>query len=205
MPDKKDLVVLTADKDANLGIGALLNRQVELGTRPFTFECVAHPKHDSGVFMSAHHFLRPFLRYFEYALVVLDLEGCGQEKLGRERVERRIRENLSVNGWDDRCKVVAIEPEPESWVWDDSLRITTVLKWDRHRLKEWLVQKEFLASMTAVKPARPKEAFRAAMRAAKQQMSSSVFQDLAKSANIAGCTDAAFLKFVGTFRAWFPA
>jgi hypothetical protein len=80
-----------------------------------------------------------------------------------------------------------------------------VLKWERWHLKDWLVQKEFLASMTAVKPARPKEAFRAAMRAAKQQMSSSVFQDLAKSANIAGCTDAAFLKFVGTFRAWFPA
>jgi hypothetical protein len=82
MSDKKDLVVLTADKDAHLGISALLNRQADLGTRPIALECIAHPKHDSGVLMTAHHFLRPFLRYFEYALVVFDLEGCGQEKLG---------------------------------------------------------------------------------------------------------------------------
>ena len=49
MPDKKDLFVLTADKDALLGIGALLNRLSDLGTRPYTFECRPHPKHDSGV------------------------------------------------------------------------------------------------------------------------------------------------------------
>jgi hypothetical protein len=205
MADKKDLFVLTADKDAHLGIGALLDRQGDLGTRPFTFECVAHPKHDSGVLIGAHHFLRPFLRYFEHAVVVFDLEGCGQEKLGRERVERRIRDNLAVNGWEDRCEVVAIEPELESWVWDDSFRITAVLKWDRRRLKEWLVQKEFLPSGAAVKPARPKEAYREVMRAAKLQMSSSVFQDLANTANIAGCADPAFLKFLGTLQAWFPA
>jgi hypothetical protein len=132
---------------------------------------------------------------------VFDLEGCGQEKLGRERVERRIRDNLAVNGWDDRCEAVAMEPELESWVWDDSLRISTLLLWDKRRLKEWLVKEEFLSSATAVKPARPKEAF----RAAKQQMSSSIFQDLAKSANISGCSDPAFLKFLGTLQAWFPA
>jgi hypothetical protein len=96
MAVKKDLVVLTADKDAHLGIAALMNRQGDLGVRPIAFECVAHPKHDSGVLVSAHHFLRPFLRYFDYSLVVFDLEGCGQEDLGREGVERRIKENLAV-------------------------------------------------------------------------------------------------------------
>ena len=120
-------------------------------------------------------------------------------------MERRIRGNLAVNGWDGRCEAVAMEPELESWVWDDSLRIGTLLMWDRRRLKEWLVKEEFLASASAVKPARPKEAFRAAMRAAKHQMSSSIFQDLAKSANIAGCSDPAFLKFLGTLQRWFPA
>jgi hypothetical protein len=64
MSDKNDLVVLTADKDAYLGISALLNRQADLGTRTIAFECVAHPKHDSGVLMTAHHFLRPFHKIF---------------------------------------------------------------------------------------------------------------------------------------------
>jgi hypothetical protein len=49
MPDQKDLFVLTADKDALLGIGALLNRLSDLGTRPYTFECRPHPKRDRGV------------------------------------------------------------------------------------------------------------------------------------------------------------
>jgi hypothetical protein len=205
MPHTKDLVVLTADKDAHLGIQTLLDRHGDLGFRPLTFECWPHPKHDSGVLVGAHHFLRSFLRQAEYALVVFDLEGCGQEKLGREGAERKVHENLTANGWEDRCEVVAIEPELECWVWDDSLRVSRILGWDRQYLKDWLLHEEFLASATAVKPARPKEAFRAAMRAAKRQMSSSVFQDLAKSANVAGCTDAAFLKFLGTLRAWFPA
>lgn len=123
MPEKKDLLVLTADKDANLGIGALLNRQVDLGIRSITFECRSHPKHDSGVLIGAHDFLRPFLRYFEYALVVFDLEGCGREGLGRAGVERKIHENLTANGWQGRCEVVAINPELESWVWDETLRV----------------------------------------------------------------------------------
>jgi len=205
MPHEKDLVVLTADKDAHLGISALLKRQGDLGIRPIAFECVAHPKHDSGVLISAHHFRRPFQRYFEYALAVFDLEGCGQERLGREGVELRVHENLTVNGWEGRCAVVAIEPELESWIWEDSLRVASVLRWERQRLKDWLLQRQFLASVDAVKPARPKEAFREAMRTARQQMSSSVFQDLAKSANITGCIDNAFLKFLGTLQAWFPA
>jgi len=205
MPDKKDLVVLTADKDAHLGIGALLNRQGDLGTRQFTFECVAHPQHDGGVRARAHYFLRPFLRYHEYALVVFDFEGCGQEeRLGREDLERRVRDNLAINGWADRCEVVAIEPELESWLWDDSLRVAAAFKWEKRRLKDWLVKRRFLASAASVKPERPKEAFREAMRASKQQMSSSVFQDLAKSANVAGCTDPAFQRFLLTLQAWFP-
>jgi hypothetical protein len=119
-------------------------------------------------------------------------------------VERKIQANLAVNSWEDRCAAVAIEPELESWVWDDLLRIAKVLKWERQRLKEWLVQEGLLASVIAVKPARPKEAFRNAMQAARQQLSSSVFQDLAGSANVAGCTDPAFRKFLRTLQMWFP-
>ena len=135
---------------------------------------------------------------------MFDLEGCGQERLGRERVERRIRENLTANGWEDRCEAVAIEPELKSWVWGESLHVASMLNWERRRLKDWLVEKSLLKSADAVKPARPKEAFREAMRAAKKQLSSSVFQELAGSADITGCTDAAFGKFRSTLQLRFP-
>src|ERR1017187_627348 len=130
----------------------------------------------TAALVGAHHFLRPFLRYFECALVVFDLEGCGQEMLGKERVEQRVCENLTVNGWEGRCEVVVIEPELESWVWDESLRIAKVLKWDKRRLKDWLLEEAFLASTTAVKPARPKEAYEQAMCVAKVQKPSPFFR-----------------------------
>jgi hypothetical protein len=124
----KDMVVLTADKGQLFAIRTLLDRHRDLGTRSFTFDCYAHPRHDSGILREAHNFLRVFHRDFSYALVVCDLDGCGQERLGREGVERKINENLAVNGWQNRCEAVAIEPELECWVWDASLRIARLLK-----------------------------------------------------------------------------
>jgi hypothetical protein len=200
--NKKDLVVLTADKDALLGIGALL-QPTRLGIREITFECRAHPKHDSGVIQSAHDFLRPFLRYYEYAVVVFDLEGCGRENRGRTRVEQEMETQLAANGWEGRCAAVVIEPELEAWLWDASLRVGRLLKWDRGPLKEWLLRNEYLASDAALKPARPKEAFRDALRATDQKISSSLFQDFAAVASIETCTDASFQKLLVTLRSWF--
>ncbi len=80
-----------------------------------------------------------------------------------------------MNGWESRCAVAVIEPELEAWVWDESLQIAGMLGWERQRLRDWLAQNDFLTSATAAKPARPKEAFRGAMRAAKLQLSSSSF------------------------------
>ena len=135
---------------------------------------------------------------------MFDLEGCGLEKLGREGVERKVQENLTVNGWENRCAVVAIEPELESWVWDGSLRVASVLKWEKQRLQDWLLQKRFLPTPSAVKPKDPKGAYEQAMRAARVQKSSSVFQDLARSAGVTDCTDTAFRKFLVTLQSWFP-
>ncbi len=203
-PVRRDLVVLTADKDALLGIKTLLSRFDVLGIRPITFDCFAHSKHDAGVFIGAHTFLRPFSQYFDHALAVFDLEGCGQEARGRDAVEARVHENLVANGWENRCAAVALNPELESWIWDRSLYVSRILKWDKAQLKNWLLQEQFLPSADSVKPVRPKEAFRGAMRAARQPLSSSLFQDLAQFSKIAGCSDPSFLKFVSTLHSWFP-
>jgi len=205
MSDTKDLVVLTADKDAKLGIETLLCRADALRIRPVTFECYAHPQHDGGVVVRGHEFLRPFIRSFSHALALFDLEGCGQESLSREAVEVKVHANLTVNGWQGRCAAIAIAPELEQWVWDGTLQIARMLGWGKQRLREWLLQNEFLKPDGEIKPQRPKDTFREAMRAARLQLSSSVFQDLARSANVAGCTDAAFRKLLATLQAWFPA
>ena len=47
MTGKKDLIILTADKDAEQSIKSLLeNRKKDLAIRAVSFKCVVHPQHD---------------------------------------------------------------------------------------------------------------------------------------------------------------
>lgn len=48
MPDRKDLVVLTADKDAQLGIDTLLDRLVDIGTGQFRSNACLTPNTTLG-------------------------------------------------------------------------------------------------------------------------------------------------------------
>jgi hypothetical protein len=201
---RKDLIVLTADKDARLGITQLLHRSPEIDVRKISFECLAHPKHDPGVYGGAHEFLRPFLRDYEYALVVLDLEGCGQEARGRVAVEQMIEHRLMANGWKERCAAVVIAPELECWVWDANLEVSRILNRPAADVRQWLLKKNYTQPGAAAKPHRPKEAFEAALRAANLKKSSSIYQDFANVATTRGCADEAFYKFWRTLRSWFP-
>ena len=113
----KPLVVLAAGKDEQFAIQELVRRPADLGIRPIDFDCFSHPGHDAGVFKRAHEFLRPFLRW-DHALVVFDREGCGHDEKPREVLESEVENRLAVNGWENHARVVVIDPELESWVWE---------------------------------------------------------------------------------------
>lgn len=128
MPPSTDLLILTADKDANVGIDALMARTGPraLGIRSITYKCISHPHRDSGC-RRASEFLRPFLNSYQYALVVMDREGSGVDKLEPELIEKELEDELTVNGWDGKCAVVVIDPELEAWIWETSLRVGRIL------------------------------------------------------------------------------
>ena len=91
----KPLIIVTADKDAEFAIKALVRRPAALGIRAIDFDCFRHPRRDNGVFNEVHSFLRPFLQW-EYALVILDREGCGHEDEPRDVLEKAVEDRLAA-------------------------------------------------------------------------------------------------------------
>lgn len=200
----KPLIIVTADKDAEYAIQELVRRPAALGIRPIDFDCFRHPRRDNGVLNEVHDFLRPFLQW-EYALVILDREGCGHEDEPRDVLEKAVEDRLSANGWPGRSRVVVLDPELEAWIWDGSYQVNRILNWPggAESLKRWIGEQGFVGG-GEFKPARPKEALDSALRHRGIRHSSALFRDLAKEFKFENCRDRAFQRLVSTLRGWFP-
>lgn len=203
---QQDLVILTADRSTEFVVSGIIGRGRSLGIRPVTFRCFNHPEKDPGCCLAGHDFLRPFANHFRHALVIFDREGCGQEGQVREDLETQVAERLFRAGWEGRAQAVVIDPELEMWVWSDSPHVDRVLGWhDRQpELRAWLMEQGFL-DRQGTKPARPKEAFQAALRYVRKPLSPSLFSALAEKVGLGRCTDPSFLKLKELLQTWFPA
>lgn len=201
----KDLVVLTADKNARFAVQGILTRHQSLHIRPIDLDYYLHPEKDPGVLRTAHEFLRPFSKAYAYALVLMDREGSGEETVDRTDMETRIESALSKSGWDDRAKAVVIDPELDVWVWSDSPHVDHLLGWSQHKpdLRTWLREQKLLVTGT-IKPARPKEALEEALRKVRKPRSSALYQAVAEKVSLTKCTDSAFVKLKTVLQKWFP-
>jgi hypothetical protein len=205
----KDLVILTADLDAENAVRGVLGRWQSIGIRQLEegrdFDTHRHPQRDAGCRSASEAFLEGFVRTHRHALVVFDHHGCGWEGHRPDEVESDLESRLSRAGWDGRCAVVVIAPELEAWVWSDSPNVDLELGWSgRHpTLREWLVSENLLAA-NAAKPADPKTAMERAMRQARKPISPHVFARLAETVGLNRCEDRAFLKIKKVLQGWYP-
>jgi hypothetical protein len=201
-----DLLVLTADKDAEYAMRGVLSRHQALGVRPVAPVFLKHPQRDSGVRCHSCDLLRPFAQDYAHVLVMMDKEGCGQEHCCRIELESQLEDALRTTGWGSRAAAVVLDPELEIWVWSDSPHVAEALGWRGRQpdLREWLLSGGFLLSKEA-KPARPKEAMQAALREVGRPVSPAIYEQLAKTVSLLRCQDAAFLKLIDVLRKWFPA
>lgn len=203
-PVVKDLVVLTADKNAQFALQGLVSRFKSLRIRRPSAEYHVHPEKDPGVLREAHNFLRLFTQTHAHALVLMDREGSGREELSRVELEQQLENKLRTAGWDDRAAAIVTDPELEIWVWSDSPHVDGVLGWEKEtlQLRTWL-QRKGLWRQGADKPDRPKEALEAALRQVRQPRSSAIYKALAEKVSLSRCRDPAFGKLKDVLRKWF--
>jgi hypothetical protein len=200
-----DLYVLVADLDQQQALQALLGSRAEsLGIRGVRFEVTKHPQRDGGCFTGAPALLQTLQSQAAHAIVVLDREGCGAEDKSAEEIESDLDARLTSSGWGSRARSVVIDPEIEIWVWSSSPHVDDTLGWTGRSptLREWLVRQGFLQA-SEDKPARPKEALRAALRESQMRPSAALFAQLAERVGLERCRDRSFRRLRETLSSWF--
>lgn len=203
----KDLVVRAADKDLKFAVATLLEKRTEaLGIRRITCDILVDDRHDASCCREGVRFLNAFVKQYRHALLMFDYEGCGKERLSSAaEIESEINSQFLGVPWESRAKAIVLQPELENWVWSDSPHVSRIVGWNdaQSSLTNWLIQEGRLAQGQA-KPPRPKEAFDAALYAAGQPHSASLFGRLAENVSFRRCTDPSFDKFCQILREWFP-
>lgn len=202
---RKDLIVLVADRNMKYAVNGLLSRPKALRIREIIFDVYVNQWRDSGCLLHGCDFLRPFANQFNYALVILDHEGCGQEQKARTELEKNIETQLAASGWAERAAAIVIAPELENWVWSDSPHVASVLGWEGKNpdLRSWLTTQGFLNDSQG-KPVPPKKAMEDALKKVQKARSSALFLQLAQKVSIDRCADPAFIKLRTILASWFP-
>ncbi|MBF0181808.1 MAG: hypothetical protein HQM03_17460 [Magnetococcales bacterium] len=112
----KDLLVLTADADAEAIIKSVLARHQSLGVRQIEFEVMRHPMRDPGIFKEGPEFARLFKDKYNFLIIIFDHHGSGCNKSTQE-CHQSIQSRLDGITWKDRSFSAVISPEIEEWLW----------------------------------------------------------------------------------------
>jgi len=199
----RDLLILTADKDAEFFIKSLLEKIPNIdNTHLIDYDIISHPQRDPGVATHAVEFVRPYINDYKFLMIIFDYEGSGKESMSKDVLESAIEDDLNKNGWHDRNVCIALKPELESWLWVNQTHLHNILDWeDTQNIYDWLRANG--QTFNANKPDRPKEAFEAVLKKQKRPRSSSIYAELAHRASYRQCIDPSFKKLLNTIRTWF--
>ena len=201
----KDLVILAADKDLQHALKGLLERPEALSMRPIEADVLVHHEHDPACALRGVDFLANLSGQYRYGLLIFDHEGSGREATAPSELQEAINQQFSESSWGDRARSIVLVPELEAWIWSDSPHVDEVAGWVNHDpgLRPWLIEEGWLQA-GEIKPARPKEAFEAALRKVGTPRSASLYGKLARRISLEHCTDPTFLELRGILGNWFP-
>ncbi len=200
----KDLVVLAADKDIEFALRGLFSRPAAIGIRPIDYDIFVEPGHDPACASHGTKFLEGFFGQYHQGLLLFDYEGCGKEDIAPDKLQQQLNQIFLQGPWQNNAKTIVIFPEIESWIWSKSPHVDNVIGWkkDEPTLRQWL-QNEGWLEPRETKPARPKEAFNAALRTAGKPHSASLFKQMTEKVSLKGCTDSSFQELIKVLMLWF--
>lgn len=203
---RKDLIVLVADDDMEQALEGLLARPPALGIRAIDAEIRVHPQHDPACARDGVAFLSNFAKTYLHGLLMFDHRGSGKEKIDPLQLQRTLDEEFYRSPWGGRARSIVLSPELEAWVWAGSPHVAAAAGWKNRQppLRRWLVSQGLLEEGES-KPARPKEAFLAALHEARTRRSADIYRQIAEKVSLRRCTDKAFQDFQSVLRGWFPA
>jgi hypothetical protein len=198
----QDLVVLAADKQIQFALRGAFTRPQALGIRTISFDFRTHPGRDGGVRTTGASVIAGERNRFHHALMVLDLEGCGDDADDPVALEADLDAQLR-SVWKTRAKTIVVDPEVEVWLWGADAVLREVLGWRRHEpVRDWLRANGFVLA-TNDKPARPKEALDAIQRLHREPRSAALYERITSRISLQKCKDPGFLRLRSVLQAWF--
>lgn len=212
MSSPPKLVVVVADRAYEAVLNEVFARAHEAGFRPVDSKIVPDPFHDSSGKLT--ELLRPFLREYDYALVLRDLAGSGLEAAGARKLEANLEAQMRANGWlNKHCAAIVADPEIEEWLRLPSPRVLKLLQ-DRARKNRNTVNafQDVLNKLLTKhggrdgrgKACQPKEVFEDLVRHYGIPPANALRGFLAKREPLDGCLSDSFNRLVGILRSWFP-
>lgn len=202
-------MILVPDLQCEATLRGFFGREkfhLSLGCAPFAFEpgddLIRETKNDPGVWKNAHELLRLKRATHRNALIILDNSWEGSP--GVAQIEKDIGGNMTGSGWPrGQFEVVVIDPELESWIWQDHVHVETAFGHAgppslRQRLRD-----SDLWPDGGRKPTDPKLAVEAVQGWYRFGPPSPVFAEIAMKVSVKGCVDPAFQKMLRALKGWF--
>lgn len=179
-----------------------------LGCGFFAFDSTIDIRHAGGVADSLHTQAGQILRGYQMThrklVVVQDCAFDGSP--GQDVIKQNLANQLRSVGWQENdFLVLAIEPELEQWIWQDSVHVEMALKHQSPPSLKQLLIAQNAWPLGAAKPNNPKETLEKIARKNGVKRSGSVYGQISSKISIKFCADPEFLSLADRLREWFPA
>jgi hypothetical protein len=208
----RDCIFLVADKNMQFAFEGFLTRpefHKSLGCGVFEFNAaadliVASGDNDSGLYIRAHELLRSYQKTHCHAVIVLDVQWKGTP--GSQVIVDHISNQILLTGWQDRTfQVIAIDPELETWIWQQNDHVARNLGFSSSidLMKDDSIKASWPGGQ--YKPSCPKETLETVLKKHNIPRSSAIYKQITSQISIRGCKDSAFQLLLETLRCWFPA
>ena len=206
----RDCFFIVADANMEHTLGGLLSRErfeLTLECHRFAFDprldlLRAVGDNDPGLLRRIDSYVRPARTSHSHLVVVIDADWSGSP--GAATIRSQIIDACQRSGWAEHDVAAAvIDPELETWIWQDSPIVEKALGYAGRSLRQELASSGAWP-LTSAKPARPKETLEAELRRRRIPRSSALYRQVAQQVSVKNCVDPAFTALRAALQRWFP-